>query len=169
MSGPQPARALAGGAAPIRQSTTVRGDIDRTFEAFVRLIGAWWPVEPLSVGKNRVRDVTVDPNLGGRVYETWDNGTTVDWGEVVVWQPSSRLVMSWVHTPAPTEVELSFAALGPGLTRVTVEHRGWDHLTEEQLREDCAAPGGYRSGAYGTGWRLVLERFADSLERQEPD
>lgn len=114
MSGPQPARALAGGAAPIRQSTTVRGDIDRTFEAFVRLIGAWWPVEPLSVGKNRVRDVTVDPRLGGRVYETWDDGTTVDWGEVVVWQPSSRLVMSWVHTPAPTEVELSFAALGPG-------------------------------------------------------
>ncbi len=77
--------------------------------------------------------------------------------------------MSWVHTPAPTEVELSFAALGPGLTRVTVEHRGWEHLTEEQLREDCAAPGGYRSGAYSTGWRLVLERFADSVERREPD
>ena len=149
---------------PVRQSTIVRSDVDHTFEAFVRMIGAWWPTEMLSIGKGRVRDVTVDPYLGGRVYETWDDGTTVDWGEVVVWEPPGRLVMSWVHTPAPTEVELTFTALGPALTRVAVEHRGWEHLTEEQLREDCAAPGGYRSGAYSAGWVLVLERFAGSLE-----
>ena len=49
--------------------------------------------------------------------------------------------------------------LGPGLTRVAVEHRGWESLTEEQLGEDCAAPGGYASGAYSRGWALVLERF----------
>ncbi len=151
---------------PVRQSTTVRVDVDRTFEAFVRTIGAGWPVEPLSIGKGRVREITVDPHLGGRVYETWDDGTTVVWGEVVVWQPPGRLVMSWAHTPAPTEVELAFRALGPGLTRVTVEHRGWEQLTEQQLGEDCAAPGGYRSGAYSTGWLLVLERFARSVESE---
>ncbi len=152
------------GPPPVRQSTIVRSDVDHTFEAFVRMIGAWWPVDPLSVGKGRVRDVTVEQRLGGRVYETWDDGNTVDWGEVVVWSPPGRLVMTWVHTPAPTEVELAFTALGPGLTRVTVEHRGWEHLTEEQLREDCAAPGGYRSGAYSTGWALALERFARSVD-----
>ena len=152
------------GRPPVRQSTIVRSGVDRTFEAFVRMIGAWWPVEPLSIGKSRVCEVTVDPRLGGRVYETWDDGTTVDWGEVVVWQPPGRFVMSWVQTPAPTEVELAFTTLGPGLTRVTVEHRGWEHLTEEQVGEDCAAPGGYRSGAYSAGWLLVLERFARSVE-----
>ncbi len=151
-------------APPVRQSTIVRSDVDHTFEAFVRLIGAWWPVEPLSVGRDRVRDVTVEQHLGGRVYETWDDGSTVDWGEIVVWEPPGRLVMSWSHTPAPTEVELAFTALGPGLTRVAVEHRGWERLTEAQLREDCAAPGGYRAGAYSAGWLLVLERFARSLE-----
>ena len=114
--------------------------------------------------KGRVRCVTVDQHLGGRVYETWDDGTTKDWGEVLAWEPPSRFVMSWVHTPAPTEVEIAFTALGPGLTRVAVEHRGWEHLTERQLREDCAAPGGYRSGAYNTGWQLALERFAKSVE-----
>lgn len=149
---------------PVRQSTTVRSDVDHTFEAFVRMIGAWWPVEPLSVGKARVRNVTVEQRLGGRVYETWDDGTTVDWGEVLAWEPPGRLVMSWSNTPTPTEVELTFAALGPGLTRVAVEHRGWERLTEEQLREDCAEPGGYHSGAYSRGWLLALERFARSVE-----
>jgi len=50
--------------------------------------------------------------------------------------------MTWTGTPAPTEAEFTFAALGPALTRVTVEHRGWETLTDEQLAEDCALPGG---------------------------
>jgi len=149
---------------PVRQSTIVRSDVEHTFDAFVRMMGAWWPVEPLSVGKARVRDVTVEPRLGGRVYETWDDGTTADWGEVVAWEPPGRLVMSWMNTPAPTEVELVFTSLGPALTRVAVEHRGWEHLTPEQLGEDCAEPGGYLSGAYSRGWLLVLERFTGSLD-----
>ena len=149
---------------PVRQSTIVRSEVDHTFEAFVRMIGTWWPVEALSIGQGRVRSVTVDQRRGGRIYETWDDGTTVDWGEVLVWDPPSRFVMSWAHTPAPTEVELAFTALGPALTRVAVEHRGWEHLSEEQLREDCAAPGGYLSGAYSGGWQLVLERFARSVD-----
>ena len=148
---------------PVRQSTIVRSDVDHTFEAFVRMMGAWWPVERLSVGKERVRDVTVEQRLGGRIYETWDDGTTVDWGEVIVWEPPARMVLSWLNTPVATEVELAFTALGPDLTRVAVEHRGWEHLTAEQLREDCAEPGGYHSGAYSRGWLLVLERFAGSV------
>lgn len=149
---------------PVRQSTIVRSDVDHTFEAFVRLIGAWWPIERLSAGRARVRDVTVEQRVGGRVYETWEDGTTVDWGEVVAWEPPGRLTMSWLNTPAPTEVELAFIALGPGLTRVALEHRGWEHLTDEQLSEDCAEPGGYHSGAYSRGWGLVLDRFARSME-----
>lgn len=148
---------------PIRQSTIVRSSVEHTFEAFVRMIGAWWPVEPISIGGGRVRDVTVEQHVGGRVYETWDDGTTVEWGEVVAWDPPSRFVMTWMVTPAPTEVELAFTALGPGLARVTVEHRGWERLTAEQLGEDCAEPGGYGSGAYSRGWLLVLERFAGSV------
>jgi len=147
---------------PVRQSTVVRSDVAHTFEVFVRTIGAWWPINPASAGGERTRDVTVEPELGGRVYETWDDGTTVDWGTVLGWRPPIRFVMSWVLTPEPTEVELTFTVLGPRLTRVTVEHRGWEALTEDQLREDCAAPGGYRSGAYSRGWAFILSRLAAS-------
>src|SRR5215472_13782437 len=109
---------------PVRQSILVRASAQHTFTTFVTTIGVWWPVQPFSAGKDRVRDISVEHRQGGRVYEIWDD---------------------------PTEVEFSFAVLGPALTRVTVEHRGWEALTDEQLAEDCALPGGYHSGAYSRG------------------
>jgi uncharacterized protein YndB with AHSA1/START domain len=127
---------------PVRQATLVRSGVDHTFDVFVRTIGRWWPRQPFSVGGDRVRDVTVEPRPDGRVYETWDDGTVREWGRLLAWQPPHRLVMSWACTPAVTEVELTFTALGPALTRVAVEHRGWEALNAEQLGRDCAQPGG---------------------------
>jgi hypothetical protein len=148
---------------PVRQATLVRASAQHTFGTFVTTIGAWWPVQPFSAGKDRVRDVTVEQRPGGRVYETWDDGTEVDWGALTAWEPPRRFVMTWNGTPAATEVELTFTALGPGLTRVAVEHRGWDTLTDEQLAEDCALPGGYSSGAYSAGWATILRSAADAI------
>jgi hypothetical protein len=145
---------------PVRAATYVRSDITHTFEAFVRTIGAWWPARPFSAGKDRVRDITIEPRSGGRVFETWADGTVADWGEIGVWTPPARFTMSWLGTPRPTEVELGFADLGPSLTRVTVEHRGWEALTDEELAADCALPGGYSGGAYSEGWERVLAAFA---------
>jgi len=45
--------------APVRQAVMVRAPQRRTFETFVRTIGAWWPVHPFSAGKDQVREVTV--------------------------------------------------------------------------------------------------------------
>jgi uncharacterized protein YndB with AHSA1/START domain len=153
---------------PVRQSVLVRASLLHTFGSFVATIGAWWPVQPFSAGKDRVRDVTVEPRRGGRVYETWDDGTEIDWGTVTTWEPPERLVMTWTGTPASTEVEFTFAALGPGLTRAAVEHRGWEALTDEQLAEDCALPGGYSSGAYAAGWATIMRCLADSFARVSP-
>jgi hypothetical protein len=50
--------------------------------------------------------------------------------------------------------------VGPALTRVAVEHRGWERLTEEQVAQDSALPDGYRGGAYSEGWALIIGRFA---------
>jgi activator of Hsp90 ATPase-like protein len=158
---------------PVRQSTVVRASVEHTFGTFVTKMGAWWPVQPFSAGRDRVRDVTVEQRRGGRVYETWDDGTEIDWGTLIVWEPPERFVMSWTGTPVTTEVELAFAPLGPALTRVTLEHRGWDALTEEQLAADCALPGGYTSGAYATGWATILaclaETIAASGDESQPD
>jgi Activator of Hsp90 ATPase homolog 1-like protein len=148
---------------PVRQSTLVRSDVQHTFDTFVNTIGSWWPSGQFSAGRDRVRDVVMEQRQGGRVYETWDDGTEVEWGELLVWEPPTRFVMTWTGTPVPTEVEFTFAALGPALTRVAVEHRGWESMTDEQLATDCALPGGYRSGAYAEGWTTILKSLADAV------
>jgi uncharacterized protein YndB with AHSA1/START domain len=149
---------------PVRQATLVRSDIAHTFEVFVTAIGVWWPVQPLSAGGERTVDVTVEPRLHGRVFETWADGTVVEWGRLLAWEPPHRIAMTWTSTPVTTEVELSFTELGPALTRVAVEHRGWEALSETQLSEDCALPGGYASGAYATGWAHILTQLAAAAE-----
>ena len=149
---------------PVRQSTVVRSDRAHTFDVFVRTIGIWWPVNPFSAGKDRVRDVTIEPRTGGRVYETWQDGTQVTWGELLAWDPPERFVMTWTMTPVPTEVELRFRVLGPALTQVEVEHRGWEALSDEQLAEDCALPGGYLGGSYAAGWTRILARMVAAAE-----
>ena len=154
---------------PVRCSTTVRSGREHTFDVFVRTIGVWWPADPFSAGRDRVRDITIERGSGGRVSELWDDRNVIEWGRLSVWEPPGRFVMSWLCTPAPTEVELIFAELGPSLTRVSVEHRGWELLTDEQLSEDCALPGGYNSGAYVAGWTRILGTFAQTVEQEDQD
>ena len=87
--------------------------MEHTFTVFVREIGTWWPASTISAGREQVRSVTVEPQRGGRVYETWRDDTVVEWGRLLTWDPPRRFTMSWMCTPAPTEVELTFTPLGP--------------------------------------------------------
>lgn len=73
---------------PIRQSAVVRRDLT-PFDVFVDTIGSWWPLRPYSVGGERVRDVVVERQPGGLVYEVWADGTTIPWGRLLVWDRRS--------------------------------------------------------------------------------
>jgi uncharacterized protein YndB with AHSA1/START domain len=150
---------------PVRRSTMVRSGVAHTFDVFVATIARWWPLRPFSAGEARVADVVFERRVGGRVYEVWHDGTTVEWGSVLAFEPPRRFVMTWCMTPAATEVELRFVALGPALTRVEVEHRGWEALADAEAARDCALPGGYAGGAYVKGWEIILGSFAAAAER----
>ena len=58
---------------------------------------------------------------------------------------------------------------GHSLTRVAVEHRGWEALSEAQLREDCALPGGYAAGSFATGWARILAALTRAAETDMED
>jgi len=147
------------GTEPIRKAVIVRSDIDHTFGVFVREIGAWWPTRPFSLGQARVTAVTFEERVGGRVYETWDDGRQLDWGHVLTWDPPATFAITWEILPATTEVEVRFRSLGPALTRVEVEHRGWERLSFEELAAATSQAGGYSAG-----WDAILAAFTAAAQ-----
>jgi hypothetical protein len=152
---------------PVRQSTVIRSELTHTFAAFVRTIDRWWPLASYSRGQDRARTVILEQRVGGRFYEVWDDGTEIDWGQVVSWDPPTGFTTTWLVTGAPTEVEFTFRALAPSLTRVSVEHRGWEALSEDELVAACALPGGYAGGAFDRGWAHILGCLAASQETRQ--
>jgi uncharacterized protein YndB with AHSA1/START domain len=81
---------------------------------------------------------------------------------VLVWEPPRRLVLAWQISPerAPepdpakaSEVEVRFVAEGPSVTRVELEHRGFER--------HGAGGAGYRAGMGAPqGWPYILDRYA---------
>jgi hypothetical protein len=88
------------------------------------------------------------------VYEIWGDGTERLWGNVIVWEPLDRFAITWHTLSEVTEVEVHFKELGPALTRVELEHRGWERLTADEIAEWRAR--------YAGGWKLILGLFTDA-------
>jgi uncharacterized protein YndB with AHSA1/START domain len=117
----------------------------------------WWPLETHS-RHDEVEGATVEriefpTQVGLPILELLSTGEALPWGELLVHEPPSTIVIAWNPTATPrppTEVVVTFTPEGEG-TRVDLEHRGWERLG------DLAAEA--RAG-YETGWDPVLERFA---------
>ncbi len=150
---------------PIRQSTTVRAGRERTFDVFLDRLAEWWPLDPFSYGGSaRIRTITVDRRVGGEVVEHWHDGETRSWGTLLGYEPPAAVTLTWNITGKPTEIALRFIALDERTTRVDLEHYGWDRLSEAELVEACALPGGYAGGAFDEGWATILTAFKEHLE-----
>ena len=143
----------------LQRTTLVRSSAEHVFDVFTGRLSQWWPRVPYSLGGERVVDMTLDGRVGGRVSDTWDDGTTRTWGHVTVWERPGRFAMTWEVFGAPTAVELRFRPLGPALTRVELEHRGWERLSEDEQAQARQAAGGY-----GAGWETVLAALGESAE-----
>jgi uncharacterized protein YndB with AHSA1/START domain len=103
------------------------------WRVFTERMGTWWPLAVYKIGKVNAVDAVIEPRVGGRWYECGDDGSTCDWGSVLVWEPPSRLVLSWdvsadwqYDPELKTEIEIRFIAVGEDGTRVELEHRKLD-------------------------------------------
>ena len=112
----------------------VKATPERAFQAFVEEIGAWWRPNTLFQTTPRPGVLSFEPGEGGRLIETRDGGKVFEIGAIRVWDPPHRLVFSWRQANFPpelhTEVEVGFELVGEE-TRVSVEHRGFDHVPAE--------------------------------------
>lgn len=137
----------------IRKSVTVNVPVERAFEAFTDGITSWWPLATHSYGGENATAAVFEGKVGGRVYERQNDGTEAEWAEVVAWEPPSRFLLDWKI--CPSEVEVCFTDEGGGITRVDLEHRGWERAGEgaQAIRED-----------YAGGWEVVLGKFASGTK-----
>lgn len=115
---------------PINLSFEVACPVDRAFAVWTGGIADWWPADHTVSGENDLT-VVLEGRPGGRIYERRANGIEHDWGAVTVWEPPSRLGYTWHlnrdRTDA-TEVEIRFVPQTDQVTRVEIEHRGWERL-----------------------------------------
>jgi len=138
----------------------VKAPPEVAWRVFTEQMGAWWPLATHKIGTAKAVDAVIEPRVGGRWYERGDDGSTCDWGTVLMWEPPSRLMLTWDisadwrHDPnLKTEIEVRFIAEGKNSTRVELEHRRLDRY------------GARRDGMRGTfdserGWKGILEAFA---------
>ena len=138
--------------APVVKTVEVNCSPEQAFRIFTEQMGSWWPAATHSVGRDKVKSVTVECRLGGRVYETLQDGTEHDWGSITMWEPPTGFAMDWSPSATPTantHVEVHFEPTPTG-SRVELIHTGWERLGDEALS--------YRN-SYDEGWVPVLDDF----------
>ena len=149
--------------APVLHSVEVKASPARAFELFTSHMGKWWPKgKTLAPGAHA--DIVIEPRPGGRGYERDADGNEMPWGRVLAWEPPGRVLLGWqlnaqwrYDADFLTEVELSFAALAGGGTRVTLEHRNLE-------RYGTAAES--HAGQLRGGWPTFVGHFARYTDDQ---
>jgi uncharacterized protein YndB with AHSA1/START domain len=138
----------------VRRMIVVRCSQATAFEVFTAQLDRWWPK-----GHSRSGDpgttVLLEQRVGGRLYERTPDGSELEWGRVLMWDPPHRLAYSWYlgsGADRPSRVDAAFIAQGDGETRVEIEHRGPELIGELWLRN---------SAIYDAGWAHVLEAYRD--------
>jgi len=152
-------------AAPVRRSVTVDVPVERAFAVFTERFDTWWPASH-HIGSAQYQSAVLEQRPGGRWYERGVDGSECDWGQVLVWEPPHRLLLSWQITPdwqpepelaRASEIEVRFTVEGPERTRVDLEHRGFDRHgpAGDSIRQAVSGDG---------GWGGILQRYADAAQ-----
>jgi len=147
-------------------ATRVNATPARAFAAFTEEIGQWWrPNGLFHFTRRRDGVLSFERGANGRLIETYGDGTVFVVGDVHVWDPPRRLVVTWRHQSfAPdqsTELHVRFEEVGDQ-TRVTVEHFGWDTIPRSH-----AARHGFPLATFqmrfAEWWQVLLQSLRDRV------
>ena len=137
--------------APVRKSVSVKATPERAFAVFTQRFDAWWP-RSHSIGESPLKEAVIEGRVGGRWFGRLENGTDAEWGEVLVWEPPSRVLLAWriganwqYDPDLLTEVEVTFTPEAGGATRVELEHRHLERMGDgaEGMRASFESDGGW--------------------------
>ncbi|MCW3839060.1 SRPBCC family protein [Micromonospora yasonensis] len=139
----------------VRTSVHVEASPERAFEVFTAGMDRWWD-RSHHVQPGTLKEIGVEPRVGGRLWEENDAGDVCAWGRVLTWDPPRTFAFSWLigpdwGIPAPdapsSRVTVTFSPEGTG-TRVDLVHDrldahgpGW-----ESVRNGVGSDGGWPAG-----------------------
>ena len=139
------------------------------FDVFTKETDLWWRRGPkYRLAGKYPGTLAFEPGVGGRLFESFETGSGIkvyEAGRITVWDPPSRLVVTWRNSnfspSESTELEVRFEPSGEG-TMVTLQHRGWS-----SLRPDHPARHGLESAAFcrmlGLWWSDLLTSMRELI------
>ncbi len=77
----------------------ITGSVEAVWKALTDDIGAWWPETFFAGGEPEKRRYYLEPEPGGRMYETWEGGGGILWATVVAMDPAKLLQVSGTTFP----------------------------------------------------------------------
>jgi uncharacterized protein YndB with AHSA1/START domain len=149
---------------PVRKQIVIAAPQAHVFSVFTDGVDKWWPREH-HIGASPLKQAIIEPKQDGRWYSTCEDGSEINVGKVLTWDPPKRLVLSWQITADwkydpdfVTEVEVIFTAEGPKQTRVDLEHRNLARfgVAGPTMQTMFDSPG---------GWSKTLAAFAKAAEQ----
>jgi hypothetical protein len=150
----------------VRHEVVVGLEPDRAFALFTGQVGAWWPMNTLSVhgsaGRVAFEGDAANPGAPpSRLVEHHPDRPREVWAEVIDWAPPRRLRLSWhPGTPADEATDLLFVFGAEGsMTRIALEQTGWEGGPDP---EDAVA-------MYEERWPQVLGRFVEAATPAGPE
>lgn len=144
--------------APVEKTINVPLSLEEAFALFTSGLASWWPLQTHSVGAGEALTCTIEGFVGGRIYETNNDGSQAPWGQVLVWEPPLKFSMTWHpgrDEKSAQRVEVIFYEDGEG-TRLELKHYDWELLGDKAEIT--------RNG-YDSGWDIVLGKYIAQSEK----
>jgi len=139
----------------IKKEVLVKASQQTAFNVFTQKMDAWWP-RTHHVGSTPMVESVLEQKPGGRWYSRHEDGSEVNVGYILTWNPFGQVVLIWqidgnfkCYPELVTEVEVNFIPDGHGTTRVTLEHRDLQKM----------AGGAKNVEAMDDGWGMIMELY----------
>ncbi|MDE3249301.1 MAG: SRPBCC domain-containing protein [Bacteroidota bacterium] len=118
----------------INKEVQVAASQETCFTVFTQQMDAWWP-RAYHIGAAPMRYAKLEAKPGGRWFSTHADGSEVNIGKVLIWDPFQRLVLNWqidgnftFDPNLTTEVEVQFVAKDASNTTIKFSHKNLERL-----------------------------------------
>jgi len=123
----------------VERTITIAARPERVFQAWVEEMNQWW-TKPYYNDHDRIFGLYMEPKLGGRYIEKWDeNGGGFLIGTIVEWLPPLRLSYTWSERGwggVSTLIRIEFAHDKQGGTNMTYTQEGFERLPDGDQTRD---------------------------------